>query len=35
MNVQEAIEKIKEQSMQAYDDFAIMRDTAIHIVKKN
>ena len=31
MNKQEAIEEIKKQSTQAYDDFAIMRDTAIHI----
>lgn len=34
MNKQEAIEKIKKQSMQAYDDFAIMRDTAIYIVNQ-
>ena len=31
MNKQEAIEK---QSTQAYDDFAIMRDTAIHIINQ-
>lgn len=34
MNKQEAIEEIKKQSMQAYDDFAIMRDTAIYIVNQ-
>ena len=34
MNKQEAIEEIKKQSTQAYDDFAIMRDTAIHIVNQ-
>ena len=34
MNKQEAIEKIKKQSTQAYDDFAIMRDTAIHIINQ-
>ena len=34
MNIQEAIEKIKKQSTQAYDDFAIMRDTAIHIINQ-
>lgn len=34
MNKQEAIEKIKKQSVQAYDDFAIMRDTAIYIVNQ-
>ena len=34
MNKQEAIEEIKKQSTQAYDDFAIMRDTAIHIVSQ-
>ena len=34
MNKQEAIEEIKKQSTQAYDDFAIMRDTAIHIINQ-
>ena len=34
MNKQEAIDEIKKQSTQAYDDFAIMRDTAIHIVNQ-
>ena len=34
MNKQEAIERIKKQSTQAYDDFAIMRDTAIHIINQ-
>ncbi|MDA3672868.1 DUF1642 domain-containing protein [Streptococcus thermophilus] len=34
MNKQEAIKEIKKQSTQAYDDFAIMRDTAIHIVNQ-
>ena len=34
MNKQEAIEKIKKQSTQACDDFAIMRDTAIHIINQ-
>ena len=34
MNKQEAIEKIKKQSARAYDDFAIMRDTAIHIINQ-
>ena len=34
MNKQEAIEEIKKQSMQAYDDFAIIRDTAIYIVNQ-
>ena len=34
MNKQEAIEKIKKQSTQAYDDFAIMRDTSIHIINQ-
>ena len=34
MNKQKAIEEIKKQSTQAYDDFAIMRDTAIHIVNQ-
>ena len=34
MNKQEAIEEIKKQSTQAYDDFAIMRDKAIHIINQ-
>ena len=34
MNKQEAIEEIKKQSTQAYDDFAIMRDTANHIINQ-
>ena len=34
MNKKEAIEEIKKQSTQAYDDFAIMRDTAIHIINQ-
>ena len=34
MNKQEAIEEIKKQSTQAYDDFAIMRDTAINIINQ-
>ena len=34
MNKQEVIEEIKKQSMQAYDDFAIIRDTAIYIVNQ-
>ena len=34
MNKQEAIDEIKKQSTQAYDDFAIMRDTAVHIVNQ-
>ncbi|MGM3135833.1 hypothetical protein, partial [Bacillus cereus group sp. Bc238] len=34
MNKQEAIEEIKKQSTQAYDDFAIMRDAAIHIINQ-
>ena len=34
MNKQEAIEEIEKQSTQAYDDFAIMRDTAIHIINQ-
>ena len=34
MNKQEAIQKIKKQSTQAHDDFAIMRDTAIHIINQ-
>ena len=34
MNKQQAIEEIKKQSTQAYDDFAIMRDTAIHIINQ-
>ena len=34
MNKQEAIEEIKKQITQAYDDFAIMRDTAIHIINQ-
>ena len=34
MNKQKAIEEIKKQSTQAYDDFAIMRDTAIHIINQ-
>ena len=34
MNKQEAIAEIKKQSTQAYDDFAITRDTAIHIVSQ-
>ena len=32
--VKNTIEEIKKQSTQAYDDFAIMRDTAIHIVNQ-
>ncbi|MDU7908430.1 MAG: DUF1642 domain-containing protein [Streptococcus lutetiensis] len=34
MTKQEVIEEIKKQSVQAYDDFAIMRDTAIYIVNQ-
>lgn len=34
MNKKEVIEEIKKQSVQAYDDFAIMRDTAIYIVNQ-
>ena len=34
MNKEEAIKEIKKQSTQAYDDFAIMRDTAIHIINQ-
>lgn len=34
MNKKEAIEEIKKKSMQAYDDFAIMRDTAIYIINQ-
>ena len=34
MNKQEAIDRIKKQSTQAYDDFSIMRDTAIHIINQ-
>ena len=34
MNKQEAIEEIKKQSTQAYDDFAIIRDTAISIINQ-
>lgn len=34
MTKQEVIEEIKKQSVQAYDDFEIMRDTAIYIVNQ-